>query len=741
MRTTADRRPRPLFSVGGVPIRAEATLWVIAFLVTWSFWSRFATTVSGATAVVMALVAAALFLASILAHELAHALEAKRRGLNVEDITLYIFGGATEITTDVSRPADEFALTIVGPWTSIVLGCGFGLLAHGASSAGIGTVAEVAGQLGWLNVILGVFNLLPGAPLDGGRLLEATVWRVTGDRARATAVSTLAGQVLGLLLAGLGLSELLFVTGGFIGGLWLMLIGWFIVRAAGSERALAGVRSRLSGHEVREIATSTVVAVPVGTAVGDAVGEALRAGQTDVVVVTGPDGVVGVFTLAEIERFDADSRWRLQVEDVMKPVDALASIQGSAPAPDLLPLIGTEPVIVLEGGAIAAVVTSERLTAALRWLTPRGNEQRGNEQESTSASAESRPSRVAADRIGAGGPRRRGSLRRSVLWAASGAVVVASLAFVPMPVLDVGPGPAIDLPSSIVTGGPDHRTDGKLLLTSVRITSPSAFGVLYAWLAQDHELLTPPSLVPTGIDPAAYEESQRQVFRDSIQLAAGVALRAAGYSVRIAGGGAIVQAVGTGGPAEGKLRAGDIITGVNGRAVSSSADLISRLQESAPGALLTLQVLRDSTPIEIALSPAVSSTFGRPTLNIAIEDAPPFVELPFSVRVRRTDIGGPSAGLMAALAIYTLTTGVDLTHGRTVAGTGTIDREGNVGQVGAVTEKVASAAEAGATVFLVPTAEASAARRAAEGRSIRVVPVDSFDAALAALKAQPVKGS
>ena len=117
------------------------------------------------------------------------------------------------ITSEIKRPCGEFALTIVGPWTSIVLGFGFGLGAFGASSARIGTFAEVAGQLGWLNVILGVFNLLPEVPLDGGHLPEATVWRITLNHSRGTAKSTRAGQILGALIIVFGLNELVFVTG------------------------------------------------------------------------------------------------------------------------------------------------------------------------------------------------------------------------------------------------------------------------------------------------------------------------------------------------------------------------------------------------------------------------------------------------------------------------------------------------------------------------------------------------
>ena len=723
---TRPSKPEPglqsrlLFTVRGIPIRAEATLWIIALLVMWSFWSRFATTDSGVTAVAMAIASAALFLGSILAHEIAHALEAKRRGLTVQDVTLYVFGGATRITSDIKRPGDEFALTIVGPWASIVLGCGFGLVAYGAASAGIGTIADVAGQLGWLNVFLGVFNLLPGAPLDGGRLLEATVWRFTRDRSRATAASTRTGQVLGTLIVIFGLNELLFVTGGFIGGLWLMLIGWFLVKAAGAERLMASVRTRLAGRRAGDIASPLAAGVPLGSALSEAVSAAVRVGQTDLIAVTGADGeMVGVIALGDLKRFEPNARWQIPVEDVMTPVDELEAIDASAPAEELLPLLGAKPAVVRAGTSVVGAVTNERLMSALPWLALANNER------ATIASTD-----VATQHTNA---RDRGSIGRRGLWAASGALAFASLLVVPMPLFEIAPGPAIDLPSNLIIYGHRHPVAGKLLLTSVTISSPSAFGIAGAVFAPDRELLGRSSLIPPGIDPAAYEASQIQVFRDSIQLAAALALREAGYPVRIDGGGAIVRAVGSGGPADSKLQPGDVITRVGGQQIASSADLVARLRSSVAGAALRLQVLRGGRSIGLSVAPETSSALDRPALDIAVEDAAPFVTLPFSVRVTRSDIGGPSAGLMAALSVYSLTTGTNLTHGRTVAGTGTIDREGTVGRVGGVAEKVLAAANNGATVFLVPTADAAIARRAASGHGIEVISVDSLKGAIAAL--------
>ena len=228
--------PRTVGRIGGVDIRVDSSWLVIAFLVTWTFWVQFQRDRGGAVALVMAVVGAALFFASVLVHELAHALEARHRGIEVRSITLYLFGGATETASEARRPGDEFAVTAVGPWSSLVLGCTFALLAYGADEAGLRAPGQVAGLLASVNLILAFFNLLPGAPLDGGRILDSIVWRVTGDHRRARRVATGAGRVLGSALIAFGFFEAVAVSGGFVGGLWLAFIGWFLFQAATAER-------------------------------------------------------------------------------------------------------------------------------------------------------------------------------------------------------------------------------------------------------------------------------------------------------------------------------------------------------------------------------------------------------------------------------------------------------------------------------------------------------------------------
>ncbi len=177
-------------------------------------------------------------------------------------ITLHLFGGTTAVASAARWPRDELALTVVGPYTSLVLASALGLVASAAGHLGLAEVAEVSGTLGWINLLLAVFNLLPGAPLDGGRILAAVVWGITGDRHRAGVVAARAGRVLGALLLAAGLFETFFVLGGFLGGLWLVLLGWFLSQSAlGEERGMA-LERLVTGRRAEELVDDVARVAP-----------------------------------------------------------------------------------------------------------------------------------------------------------------------------------------------------------------------------------------------------------------------------------------------------------------------------------------------------------------------------------------------------------------------------------------------------------------------------------------------
>jgi len=244
-----------ILSIRGVDVRLDLSLVLLAVLVVWTFAVRFAAEHGLAVAIVMGIVGMVLFLASILAHEVAHALEALHRDLEVESITLLIFGGVTQMHAHSSRPRDEFVIAAVGPFVSLLAGAIFGL-----AGTVVGDLLPVFGDpaeqllrlLAALNVLLAVFNLVPGAPLDGGRVLRAGLWAALGDRSRAIRVSARFGQALGLALAGYGL-YVATTSPATIAALWLFAIGAFLFWAAGQEHRTSRLDDLYSGTRVRDI--------------------------------------------------------------------------------------------------------------------------------------------------------------------------------------------------------------------------------------------------------------------------------------------------------------------------------------------------------------------------------------------------------------------------------------------------------------------------------------------------------
>jgi Zn-dependent protease/CBS domain-containing protein len=356
-------------SIRGIDIRIHRSWLVIALLVAWSFSSRYATLGDHplGVAIAMGVVGAVLFFVSVLVHELAHSLEAQQRGVEVGGITLFLFGGATETKFDVERPFDEFALTAVGPFSSFVLAALFGIVATYSGAAGLDIVAEIAGLLGWINLALAIFNLLPGAPLDGGRILRAIVWKVTGDRARAVRVASRAGQVLGYAIAGLGVLQLFAVPGAFLGGIWWILIGWYLANAAGSEIVQHELQEKLAGATIGDLVSDEPLpqldhGVDLAT-----VGEELRRRPESVLALVRDGEEIALIGVEEVASVKAADRAGQPALSVARGLDDIPTVSADTELLDAMQAAASDELIAVtdEEERIIGVVTQEQLRRVL----------------------------------------------------------------------------------------------------------------------------------------------------------------------------------------------------------------------------------------------------------------------------------------------------------------------------------------------------------------------------------------
>lgn len=275
---------------------------------------------------VIAIGFALLFFGSVLVHELAHALVARRRGLVVSEITLFIFGGAANLEQEAPDARTEALVAVAGPLSSLVLGAAF--LAGSflfPASARADDVSEIPRtimvSLGGANLLLAVFNLIPGFPMDGGRLLRAFVWGVTHDFLRATRVATLIGRALAYVLIGVGF--FLALNGQVVNGVWLAFIGWFLNQAAETSYRRVAIEKLVEGIAVRDVMDRDVRVVNPNLTLDTLVDQHLLSGEASLYPVTLDDELVGTVEIGQVSRVARTSWPHTRVTDVMSRGDAM----------------------------------------------------------------------------------------------------------------------------------------------------------------------------------------------------------------------------------------------------------------------------------------------------------------------------------------------------------------------------------------------------------------------------------
>jgi Zn-dependent protease len=324
------------------------------------------------------LLAAVLFLACVLAHELAHMVVARSYGVRVESLTLWLLGGVAELRDEPRTPGAEAAVAVAGPATSFGLGAVFAAVAAGLSALGADRLlVGVAAYLAGVNLILALFNLVPAAPLDGGRILRAVVWKATGDRARAGVVAARAGRVFGLLLIALGIgSTVLF---GSFGGVWWVLLGWFLVHVASAEERRAVLGRQLHGVRVGDVMSADPVAADEWLPVDRFIEDALLRHRFSAYPLTDPAGrLTGLVTLNRIRSVPPARRHSTRLGEISCPPEGVPVARPDEPLVDLLPRLGGcadgRAVVLDDGGRVVGIVSPRDISHVLTAADLRGSE-------------------------------------------------------------------------------------------------------------------------------------------------------------------------------------------------------------------------------------------------------------------------------------------------------------------------------------------------------------------------------
>jgi len=382
LRKEVRRRKQPtpqgisLGRIFGFPIDLDYSWFVIFFLILGTFtgvvFPAYVPGLERHAYLMMGLAGTMLFFLSLLAHELAHAFVARWKGIEVQGITLFIFGGMARTKSEATRPMDEFQIAGVGPLASVLLAIGF---------YGLSTLVDVrdwseamfavAAHLGFLNLALAVFNVLPGFPLDGGRLLRSVVWRVTGDLRKATQVATTAGKWLGWLIIAAGL-YVLFIGSQLVSGLWFIFIGWFLAQAADASYQQLLLRHVLTGRVARDAMTHFPETVLPDVPLDVLVEHYFMKRPYNSFPVTDDGIVIGMVTLSQVKRVPAASWSSMRVADVMTPLIDTLIVSPSSPMTEVLERMSdneTRRVIVAQEWELRGIITGGDIA---NWLDRAG---------------------------------------------------------------------------------------------------------------------------------------------------------------------------------------------------------------------------------------------------------------------------------------------------------------------------------------------------------------------------------
>ncbi|MBN2085472.1 MAG: site-2 protease family protein [Anaerolineales bacterium] len=358
-----------LGKIFGIPIRLHWTWFLIFGLVTLSLALGYFPVEQPGLPVpaywILGAVTSLLFFSSVLLHELGHSLVALRNQIPVRDITLFIFGGMAQIEREPKSPGAEFRIAVAGPLTSLGLAALFGILWQLDR-----TVPYLAAPSIWLmriNLALGLFNLIPGFPLDGGRVLRAVVWKISGDFHRATQVASASGQLIAFGFIGLGFLTML--TGGFFNGLWLAAIGWFLQNAAAASSAQANLQHLLRGVTVGQVMNRECLFIPGRTSLRQLVDEQVLSGGRRCFFVGEDRRMLGLLTLADVARIPRTDWEKTTASQAMVTLERTVRVRAEdmlLAALKVMDDANVNQVPVMEGDELAGFLSREHVLHYVR---------------------------------------------------------------------------------------------------------------------------------------------------------------------------------------------------------------------------------------------------------------------------------------------------------------------------------------------------------------------------------------
>jgi Zn-dependent protease/CBS domain-containing protein len=359
--------------IKGIELRIDHSWVIIAVLISWTMLARLHELHPDErfrVLVPLALASAALFFASVLFHEFTHAFVAQAFGIPVKSITLFVFGGATHADVEARGAGPELIVSALGPISSVVLAAAFWAANNAASALGLSVVATSLGFLGWINLALAIFNLVPGFPLDGGRVLRAAVWGISDSLDTATKVAARVGEAIGYGLIGLG--ALILFSGSLVSGLWMAAIGWFLSTSARAHDEERQVRKLLQGVTAAEVMEPNPVAIPGNMTVRQAVDTYLAHTTFEVYPILVDGSVAGYITVDTVRETPVEFWDRQPVSDIMTSLDEDAVVSPMTAMQDVLRLLQTgESGVVLvmdENRQVVGAVTAQDIG---RWLRRR----------------------------------------------------------------------------------------------------------------------------------------------------------------------------------------------------------------------------------------------------------------------------------------------------------------------------------------------------------------------------------